>query len=474
MRKSFDPQPTLAPLVYPYLPAVHLKNTRTKSFKRKLKRKDSFYVSIKSTYLCRKQTIMISEIITIGDELLIGQVVDTNSAFIARELSKIGISVFQITSVSDHRAHILSALEEASRRVPLVLITGGLGPTKDDITKSVFAEYTGDRLEIHAETLRHIETMMAARNIAMNPLNVKQAEIPSRCTVLKNSCGTAPGMWFEKDGITYISMPGVPFEMKTMMLDEALPRLQERFHDGNILHRTLLVIGFPESALALHIEDWENQLPPDIKLAYLPGNGMIRLRLSASGNDMKKLNAQTNAEIEKLKHILGKHIISENDEQIEEIVARMLTERNETVSTAESCTGGNIARLLTSISGSSAYFKGSVVAYANDIKEKILHVNTNDLQQYGAVSEQTVTQMAVHVRQLMNTDYGIAASGIAGPMGGTPDKPVGMIWIAVASATQTVTKLLHYGNHRENNIQRSSTAALNMLREIIIHNRTGT
>ena len=407
------------------------------------------------------------EIITIGDELLIGQVVDTNSAFIARELNKIGISVFQITSVSDNRRHILAALEEASRRASLVLITGGLGPTKDDVTKAVFAEYTNDRLETHPETLRQIETMMSARNIAMNPLNVKQAEVPSRCTALPNSCGTAPGMWFEKDGIEYISMPGVPFEMKTMMLDEVLPRLRQRFTGDHILHRTLLVTGFPESALALFIEDWENNLPSQIKLAYLPGGGMIRLRLSASGADMQTLAIQTEKEVEKLRSLLGNHLLSENDEQIEEIVARILTRRKQTVATAESCTGGNIARLLTSISGSSAYFKGSVVAYANDVKEKILQVNPRDLQQHGAVSEQVVTQMAVGARQLMGTDYGIATSGIAGPTGGTPDKPVGMIWIAVTSASQTVAKLLHYGNNRESNIQRTSTAALNLLREMI-------
>ena len=410
---------------------------------------------------------MTSEIITIGDELLIGQVVDTNSAYIACELNKIGISVFQITSVSDHRTHILSALEEASRRVSLVLITGGLGPTKDDITKSVFAEYTDDRLEINAETVRQIETMMAARNIAMNPLNVKQAELPSQCTVLKNSCGTAPGMWFEKNGVVYVSMPGVPFEMKTMMLDEVLPRLQQRFHGGNILHRTLLVTGFPESALALHIEDWESKLPENIRLAYLPGSGIIRLRLSTTGDDREKIFAQTEKEIEKLRLLLGEHIISENDEQIEEIVARMLTERRQTVSTAESCTGGNIARLLTSIPGSSAYFKGSVVAYDNEIKKILLQVNPDDLKQFGAVSEQTVTQMAANVRLIMGTDYGVAASGIAGPTNGTSDKPVGTIWIAVASAFQTVTKLLHFGNNRENNIQRTSTAALNLLREMI-------
>ena len=410
---------------------------------------------------------MNAEIITIGDELLIGQVVDSNSAFIARKLNKTGISVFQITSVSDSRLHIIAALEEASQRVPLVLITGGLGPTKDDITKSVFAEYTGDRLILHDETLRHIEAMMAARNIAMNPLNVKQAEVPSRCTVITNTCGTAPGMWFEKNGIVYISMPGVPFEMKTMMQNEVLPRLQQRFETGNILHRTLLVAGFPEAALSLFIEDWENALPSHIKLAYLPGGGMIRLRLSASGDNMQELTIQTEKEIEKIRLILGDHILSENDEQIEEIVARMLTGNHQTIATAESCTGGNIARLLTSISGSSAFFKGSVIAYSNKVKEDLLQVNSADIRQYGAVSKQVVMQMAANVRMLLDTDYGIATSGIAGPTGGTLDKPVGTIWIAVATKTKIETRLLHYGNNRENNIQRSSTAALNLLREMI-------
>jgi len=285
--------------------------------------------------------------------------------------------------------------------------------------------------------------------------------------VLRNSCGTAPGMWFEKNGIVYISLPGVPFEMKTMMQNEVQPRLQQRFEANKNLHRTLLVIGFPESELALLIENWENNLPQHIKLAYLPGKGMIRLRLSASGDNIHKLTAEMEAEIVKLRLILGNHILSENDESIEQIVARILTEKKLTVATAESCTGGNIASLLTSISGSSAYYKGSVVAYSNAVKENILNVNKNNLQQYGAVSEQVVVQMAKNVRQLLATDYGIAATGIAGPNGGTQNKPVGTIWIAVASASQTRTKLLNYGNNRENNIQRTSIAALNILREMI-------
>ena len=408
-----------------------------------------------------------AEIITIGDELLIGQVVDTNSAYIAHELNTIGFNVYQITSVSDSRSHILSALEEASRRVRVVVVTGGLGPTKDDLTKAVFAEYTGDFLVAHEETLHHIETMIFSRGIAMNALNVKQAEVPSRCTVLRNSCGTAPGMWFEKDGIVYISMPGVPFEMKTMMQDEVLPKLQKRFNTGNNVHRTLLVKGFPESALALHIEDWENNLPQQIKLAYLPGVGMIRLRLSISGGDKQTLATQIEAEIAKLRHLLGNHILSENNELLEEIIARVLTEKKLTVATAESCTGGNIACILTSISGSSAYFKGSVVAYSNDIKERFLQINPDSIRQHGTVSEQVVTQMAVNARKLLNADFGIATSGIAGPAGGTPGKPVGTIWIAVASASQTKAKLLNYGNNRESNRQRTTAAALNLLLEMI-------
>ena len=400
------------------------------------------------------------EIITIGDELLIGQVIDTNSAFIARELNRIGLRVWQISSVSDSRQHILSALEEASRRASVVIVTGGLGPTKDDITKSVFAEYTGDQLVINAETLRNIENVLANRGLEMNPLNVKQAETPSRCTILRNCCGTAPGMWFEKDGIVYISMPGVPFEMKTMLQNEVITKLKERFCGEQIQHRTLLVTGFPESELALLIEDWENALPQQIKLAYLPSKGLIRMRLSTYE---KGQEAKVEKEIQKLKIILGNNILSEIDEQIEEIVARSLTERKQTVATAESCTGGNIARVLTSIPGSSAYFKGSIVAYSNDVKTNVLGVNPLELQKFGAVSEQTVTQMAVNVRKMMNSDYGIAVSGIAGPTGGVPSKPVGTIWIALASDSGCVAKKLKHGENRENNILRTTTEALKFL-----------
>ncbi|MDR1672566.1 MAG: competence/damage-inducible protein A [Bacteroidales bacterium] len=410
---------------------------------------------------------MKAEIITIGDELLIGQVTDTNSSFIAKALNGAGIEVQRITSVSDTGNEIISALEEASGRVKLVLITGGLGPTKDDVTKAVIAQYMGDRLVSDPGTLQHIQSMMAARNIAMNPLNIKQAEVPEHAEVIRNSCGTAPGIWCEKDGTIYIFMPGVPFEMKAMMQDELLPRLQQRFATNVILHRTLLVAGIPESKLAIRIEQWENSLPPNIRLAYLPSDGMIRLRLSVAGSNRDTLVSQTETAIETLRPLLGMSLLSVTGEQPEELAGRLLLEKGKTVATAESCTGGNIACLLTSIAGSSAYFKGTVVAYANDVKTGVLCVNASDIDHYGAVSREVAVQMAQRVRQLIKTDYGIATTGIAGPSGGTPEKPVGTVWIAIAEASKTTAKQFHYGNIRENNIRKSSVAALNMLIETL-------
>ncbi|MDR1864292.1 MAG: competence/damage-inducible protein A [Bacteroidales bacterium] len=411
---------------------------------------------------------MQAEIITIGDELLIGQVVDTNSAFIAKELNGTGIGVHRITSVADTREDILAALEEASRRVALIVITGGLGPTRDDVTKSALAEYAGDCLTLHEPTLRHIEAMMTAKNIAVNPLNVKQAEVPAHAEIIPNSCGTAPGIWFEKNGTVCISMPGVPFEMKTMMRNEIIPRLGQRFTTGVILHRTLLVAGIAESELALRIEQWENGLPSHIRLAYLPSGGMIRLRLSASGDDRDSLLRQVETLVGELPPLLDRRLLSIDDELPEELVGKLLSGKGKTVATAESCTGGNIARLLTSVAGSSAYFKGSVVAYANEVKVHLLNVNPSDIMQYGAVSRRVAERMAQGVRTVMGTDYGIAVSGVAGPGGGTPEKPVGTVWIALADERQTTAKLFHYGENRENNIQRASTSALNMLAEELL------
>jgi nicotinamide-nucleotide amidase len=369
-----------------------------------------------------------------------------------------------MTSVSDMHAEIIAALREASERVRLVLITGGLGPTRDDVTKAAIAQYLGDKLVSDSDTLQHIQTMMTTRNISMNSLNVKQAEVPEHAEVIRNSCGTAPGMWCEKGDTTYIFMPGVPFEMKTMMQEELLPRLQQRFATHIILHRTLLVTGIPESELAIKIEQWENTLSPHIRLAYLPSGGMIRLRLSATGNDRDTLVSQTETAIEALRPLLGVRLLSVADEQPEELAGRLLSEKKKTVATAESCTGGIIAHLLTSVAGSSAYFKGAVVAYANDVKTGMLNINASDIARYGAVSRETAEQMAQHVRQLMGADYGIATTGIAGPSGGTPEKPVGTVWIALSEASQTVAKLFHYyGNIRENNIRRFGVTALDML-----------
>ena len=407
---------------------------------------------------------MKAEIITIGDELLIGQVVDTNSAFIARELNKAGITVFQITTVSDSREHILTALREASQRVKTVLITGGLGPTKDDITKTTLAEYTNDRLVTHAETLRRLEAMMLARNMTMNPLNRTQAEVPEHAVVIPNSCGTAPGMWIEKDGVRYISMPGVPFEMKTMMENEILPRLQQ-INTDVVIHRTLLVYGIPESALALQIAQWEDRLPATIQLAYLPASGTIRLRLSATGSDRNILENQVEKAIDEVRPLRGKNLLSVDIEQVEALAGQLLINHQKTIATAESCTGGNIARLITSIAGSSRYFKGAVVAYDNEVKCNVLKVNQQDIETHGAVSREVVEQMAQNVRTLLETDYGIATSGIAGPGGGTAEKPVGTVWVAVADASQTVSTLFHFGNNRENNILRATNAAFNMLFE---------
>jgi nicotinamide-nucleotide amidase len=405
------------------------------------------------------------EIITIGDELLLGQVVDTNSAYIAHNISKFGFSIQQITSTSDNYHHISSALTAAALRgANIVIVTGGLGPTKDDITKSAFAEYLDDKLVIHQESLQHIEILLAARGVEMNVLNVKQAEILSRCIPLHNNCGTASGMWCEKDGIVYVLMPGVPFEMKTMMENELMPMLKKRFTKGDNIHKTLLITGYAESTLSLYIQEWEERLPQNIRLAYLPGGSMIRLRLSSNSGDIEQLET----EIVKLRQLLGNNILSETEEFIEQVVARLLTERKQTVATAESCTAGAIANKLTSISGSSAYYKGSIIAYSNDVKEKICKVATQTIQKYGAVSEQTVTEMAANVRHIIGTDYAIAVSGVAGPSGGTPQKPVGTIWIAIASEKNVTTKLLKCGNNRQDNVHRATNGALNLLREVIL------
>lgn len=410
---------------------------------------------------------MIAEIITIGDELLIGQVIDTNSAWMAEQLNKVGVRVHQITSISDDRKHILSTLKEASHRANLILITGGLGPTKDDITKASLCEFFETVLVFSDAAYRNVERLFALRGMPVTELNRLQAMVPENCKVLENPQGTAAGLWFEKEGRIFVSMPGVPFEMKAIMELHVLPKLLADF-DRIILHRTILTEGIGESLLASRIGPWEDALPPFIKLAYLPQPGMVRLRLTATGTDKDLLHLAIQKAVEELMPLAGNYIFGYDHDTMESVVGRLLREKGKTLSTAESCTGGNIAQLITSVSGSSDYFKGSVVAYSNEIKESVLGVPHQTLLDHGAVSEQTVVAMAEGIKKRFETDYAIAVSGIAGPGGGTDEKPVGTIWIAVATPEQTLAKKFLFGDHRGRNIRKASLAALNLLRKELV------
>jgi nicotinamide-nucleotide amidase len=410
---------------------------------------------------------MLAEIITIGDELLIGQVIDTNSAWIAEQLNMAGIKVHQITSISDNQEHILQTLKEASSRVQLILITGGLGPTKDDITKQTLCKYFDTSLVFSEEAYKNVENLFYHRGVKVTEVNRQQAMVPANCIVLPNVNGTAPCMWFEKENCIYVSMPGVPFEMKAIMEQEVLPQLLKK-QNQVIIHRTILTEGVGESMLASIIETWEDALPEFIKLAYLPQPGMVRLRLTAYGNDREMLQDAVSKAEKELYPLAGKYIFGFDNDTIESVIGQLLRQKGMTLSTAESCTGGNIAQLITSIAGSSDYFKGSVVAYSNEIKEKMLGVPHQTLVDHGAVSEQTVIAMAEGIRKKFETDYSIAVSGIAGPGGGTDEKPVGTTWIAVATPTGTTARKFLLGDHRGRNIRKASVAALNMLRGKLI------
>jgi len=407
---------------------------------------------------------MQCEIITIGDEILIGQVVDTNSAWMAKELNLAGISVKQITSVSDDKQHIMNALNEARTRVDLILITGGLGPTKDDITKATLCEYFNTTLVRNWDVFREIKKVFDSRDLPYTDINQKQADVPVNCKVIMNTKGTAPGMWFEEFGKVFISMPGVPHEMMAMMSNFVIPKLKEHFETPYILHQTILVQGIGESFLSERIASWEDALPKGFKLAYLPAIGTLRLRLSATGEDKTKQEKQMKDLIDKLTPIISQYIYSYEDETMEQIVGRLLKEKGMKLSTAESCTGGYIAHRITSVPGSSAYFEGSLITYSYEIKENILGVKKETLEQYGAVSEQVVLAMAEAAREQFKTDYSIAASGIAGPSGGTNEKPVGTVWIAISTPHKTFAKRYQFGNDRERNIIRTSITALNLLR----------
>ncbi len=407
---------------------------------------------------------MKAEIINIGDELLIGQVVNTNASWMAAQLTKAGISVVQTTTIADDDKAIKNALDQAFVRAQVILISGGLGPTKDDITKKTLAEYFGSKLIFHPPTYEQVEKIFAARRFPVTEVNRQQAMIPEKCKPLFNKNGTAPGMWFEKDGKVAVSMPGVPFEMQAMVAEQVIPAIIEHFNMDAIVHKTVMTTGMPESILAENIKDWEANLPSNIKLAYLPQPGIVRLRLSGRGKDRQKLKAEISVQVDKLKKLIPEIIFGYDDVSLEEVIGQLLIKNKKTLSTAESCTGGYIAHLITSIPGSSGYFEGSVVSYSNRIKTDLLGVRTETLEKYGAVSREVVVEMAKGAKSGLKTDYSLAVSGIAGPDGGTKEKPVGTVWLALAGPKGTEAKLFYFGEHRGRNIRRSALAALNMLR----------
>jgi len=412
---------------------------------------------------------MKAELITIGDEILIGQIVDTNSAWMGQQLNLHGIEVYQVTSVHDNHNHIIKAFTEAEKNADLVLITGGLGPTKDDITKNCLCEYFGTELVFHPEVLEHVQSLLSSRNVVINQLNRDQAFLPDRCTVLHNSAGTASGMWFERNNTIFISMPGVPFEMEAIMTEEVFPRLIKLGITQSIVHKTVLTIGLPESMLAEKIENWENALPGFIKLAYLPSPMMVRLRLSGYGTDQAALEAEIDQQVKELLTIIPENVFGFDDENLGMVIGRILAESQKTMAVAESCTGGNIAHFITSNAGSSAYFKGGVVAYSNEIKNKLLDVPLDLIENFGAVSQQVAEAMALGAINRLNVDYSIATTGIAGPDGGTDEKPVGTVWIAVAGSSGVKCKNYIFKHNRERNIIRTTQTALNLLRTFILN-----
>jgi nicotinamide-nucleotide amidase len=414
---------------------------------------------------------IIASIITIGDELLIGQVIDTNSAFISQELNKIGVWVKRRVAVGDSKEEIVRALNEESRDTNIIIMTGGLGPTADDITKPVLAEYFGGKLVINEDVRKHLVYLF--EEVFRRPLierNLKQAEVPDVCTVLPNARGTAPGMWFEKDGKVYVSLPGVPHEMKGLIINEVLPRLQQSFTMPFISHRTMLTVGVGESYVAEMIKDWEEKLPAHLKLAYLPNYGMVRLRITGWSTNLEQLENELNTEFEQLKILVREWLVTDVDHSLPLALSNLLRSKSKTMSTAESCTGGYIAHLITAYSGASNIYKGSVISYDNEIKIKSLQVSPATLQKMGAVSEEVVREMAAGALATLNTDYTVAVSGIMGPDGGTPEKPVGTVWVAAGDRNKLVTQKFHFRWDRERNIEMTATQALNLLRKFIVEN----
>lgn len=409
-----------------------------------------------------------ASIITIGDELLIGQVIDTNSAWMAQQLNKAGIKVSRRVAVGDVWDEIWNALDAESRLTDIILITGGLGPTADDITKPLLCKYFGGKMIIDEGARQNVITIFTRLNRPIIERNLAQAEVPDVCTVIQNKRGTAPGMWFNKNGKVFVSMPGVPHEMKGMMEDFVIPELGKQFELPVIIHKTLLTAGVGESFLAELIKDFEEALPAHIKLAYLPNYGMVRLRLTTSGFNKPEIEQEISLHFNQMQTLVKDHLVTNEDEPMEKVLGKMLQENNKTMCTAESCTGGYIAHLITSIPGSSAFYDGSVVSYSYGAKEDLLNVNHQTLLEKGAVSEEVVTAMAKGALRNIKSDYVIAVSGIMGPGGGMPEKPVGTVWAAVGSNKKIVVQKLFFRFDRQKNIELTAVTALNLLRKFIL------
>ncbi len=411
--------------------------------------------------------IMNADIITIGDEILIGQITDTNSQWIAEKLNSAGFNIRQITSTGDDKEQIFNLLNEVSDKSDLIILTGGLGPTEDDITKETLADYFNTRLVLNEEILNDVKSFVESKGFVLNERNRKQAEVPESCKLIRNLYGTAPAMWFEKDNTVFISLPAVPFEMKAIMSNSVMAMLKKRFQTSFVVHKTVLTYGFPEAGLAELLSDWERNLDKKIKLAYLPSPERIRLRLSIICKDKKKAEKLIDFEILKLNKIIGKAIFGYGDLFLQNIIGQILKSEKKSVSVAESCTGGKIAHLITSVEGSSEYFKGGIIAYSNEIKINQLNVPEDVIERYGAVSKEVVEFMVKGQREKFNTDFAVAVSGIAGPGGGTVEKPVGTTWIAVANKNKVITKKYTFGKMRDVNIRIAASKALDMLRKFM-------
>jgi len=411
---------------------------------------------------------MTAQIITIGDEILIGQIVDTNSAWMGQQLNMQGIQVEKIITVSDTHKDITEAVDTAFSKADIILLTGGLGPTKDDITKKALADYFGVDMRFSESTYNRIQRLFKKFGKSMTEAHHEQAYMPANADLLMNKMGTAPGMWFEHKGKVLVSMPGVPYEMKYLMEAEVLPKLKKQFPGRPIAHRTILTVGEGESRIADRIDSFLETLPTNIKMAYLPGTGQVRLRMTGTGDDEKELNILLDQKVEELKPLIAEFVFGVEKEKLEEVVGSMLIKKGMTLATAESCTGGLLAHKITSIPGSSAYFMGSVIAYSNEVKINQLNVKPSTLKKYGAVSEATVKEMVQGALDLLKTDLAISISGVAGPGGGTPEKPVGTIWIAIGDRKNIKAYQLNLWKDRMKNIEYTTTVALNVIRKFLL------